>query len=221
MSEQKLTTRRDILAYGGAGLVAAGTGLIGSAGPAAAQQVKYRPEQLLAKTALPDIWVGKADAPVSIIEYAALTCSHCGAFHNGTYKELKAKYVDTGKVRIALREFPLHVLGIAGFMLARCEGPERRTAIVDLLFSKQQEWLSSKKPFDTLVKMSKQAGISQENFEKCLKNKELYGKVEAMRTDASNKFKVKSTPTFFVNGVMVVGGRSLTEFENVLKPMLK
>ncbi|MGE3247009.1 MAG: DsbA family protein [Beijerinckiaceae bacterium] len=211
------TTRRSVLTYGGAALTALAAGLP-AIGPANAQNVSVA--DLLAKQALEDVFIGKPDAPVTIIEYAALTCSHCGAFHRGTLKELKSRYIETGKVRLALREFPLHALGAAGFMLARCAGPERRTAIVDFIFSKLEEWLSSKKPFEALQGYAKQAGITPEAFEKCLNDKELYKKIETVRNTASSKFGVTSTPTFFVNGTKLSGDLPIADFAKVIDPLL-
>ena len=93
-------------------------------------------EKLMASQALPDIVLGSKDAPVTVVEYASMTCPHCARFHQNTYPTLKSKYIDTGKVRFILREFPLDPLAAAGFMLARCAGSdEKRTAMIDLLFN--------------------------------------------------------------------------------------
>ena len=126
--------------------------------PALAQNVS--PDELAAPGPLGDVALGPADAKVTIVEYASLTCSHCAAFHKDTWPELKKRYVDTGQVRFILREFPLDPLATAGFMLARCDGEAKYYPIVDLLFAQQSVWAFSKKPLDALQQMMRQAGFS-------------------------------------------------------------
>ncbi len=207
-------TRREALAGGGAIAMAA---MLPSL---AVAQEKVAVSDLMAPNALPDVWLGKADAPVTIVEYASMTCSHCAAFHNGTFKELKTKYIDTGKVRFTLREFPFDPLAMAGFMVARCEGPEKREAMIELLFAHQREWVNDK-PLEGLTTLIKQAGMSEEAFKKCLDDKEMYDKIGQIRDRGSQKFSVSSTPTFFVNGVKISGNQPLAEFEKIMAPMLK
>ena len=143
---------------------------------------------------------GPADAKVTIVEYASLTCSHCAAFHNDTYPSSRSATSTPGKVRYILREFPLDPLATAGFMLARCDGEAKYYPIVDLLFAQQRTWAFSDKPLDALQQMMRQAGFSQEKFEGCLQDQKLYDAVNAVRNRAANDFKVSSTPTFFING---------------------
>jgi protein-disulfide isomerase len=178
--------------------------------------------ELMAPGALPDVVQGSKDAPVTIIEYASMTCTHCARFHAETYPTLKSKYIDTGKVKFILREFPLDPLATAGFMLARAGGTdERRIALVDLLFDKQQQWAFVDKPIEALAELVKQAGVSQQLFEDTLKNKDLYDKVNQVRDRASEKFGVDATPTFFVNGKKVSGEMSVAELEKLLDPLIK
>lgn len=177
-------------------------------------------DQLMAEDALPDIALGKSDAPVTIVEYASMTCSHCAAFHVTTYPELTRKYIDTGKVRFILREFPLDPLATAGFMLARCAGDDKRTAIVDLLFTQQKAWAFSDKPVESLANLVKQAGITQERFEACLKDQDLYEKINKVRARASEKFGVKATPTFFINGKKENGEMSIEAMDKLIQPLL-
>lgn len=169
---------------------------------------------------LGDVALGPVDAKVTIIEYASLTCSHCAAFHKDTYPELKKRYIDTGKVRFILREFPLDPLATAGFMLARCEGEAKYYPITDLLFAQQKAWAFSDKPLDALQNMMRQAGFSQEKFETCLKDQRLYDAVNAVKQRAAEKFKVNSTPTFFINGQRHPGNLSIQQIEKIITPML-
>ena len=123
-----------------AALCVVGVALAVGAGMPASAQTIVPMDQLMAPGALPDSMQGSASAPVVIIEYASMTCPHCAAFHAETWPKLKAKYVDAGKVKFALREFPLDPLATAAFMLARCAGPEKRDALVDLLYGQQKNW---------------------------------------------------------------------------------
>ena len=117
-----------------------------------------------------------------------------------TWPELKKRYIDTGKVRFILREFPLDPLATAGFMLARCDGDDKYYPIIDLLFDQQRNWAFTDKPLDALQQMVKQAGFPQEKFEACLQDQKLYDAVNAVKNAGRRQFKVDSTPTFFING---------------------
>ena len=168
---------------------------------------------------LGDVWMGNPDAKVSVIEYASLTCGHCANFHKDTWPALKAKYIDTGKVRFVLREFPLDPLAMAGFMLARCNGNDKYNPMVDLLFAQQRNWAFTDKPVDALSALVKQAGFTQESFEACLKRQDLYDAINQVK-EGGNKAGVDSTPTFFINGQKRSGALSMAEFEKILDPLL-
>lgn len=187
---------------------------------AAFAQSRVSVSELLAASALPDVWLGDEKAPVTVVEYASMTCSHCAAFHNGTFKELKSKYIDAGKVRFTVREFPFDPLSMAGFMLARCQGPEKREAMIDLLFAQQNAWVNDK-PLEGLTRLTRQAGMSEDAFKACLDDKALYEKIGEVRDRGQKQFRVSSTPTFFINGVMIQGNQSLAEFEKVMAEFLK
>jgi protein-disulfide isomerase len=173
---------------------------------------------LNAEQALPDIAEGKADAPATIIEYASMTCSHCAAFHKDVWPALKAKYIDTGKAKLILREFPLDPLATGAFMLARCAGPDKRDAVVDRLFDHQADWAFAANPLFKLKEQLIAAGMPEADFEACLKNQRLFDQVKAMRDAAASKLDITSTPTFFVNGQRLSGGHSLETFDKILSP---
>ena len=178
---------------------------------------------LLEPGPLGDVWLGPADAKCTIIEYASLTCSHCAHFHKDTYPVLKERYIDTGKVRFTLREFPLDPLSTAAFMLARCDGNEKYYPISDLLFDQQQNWAFVRKPqspVDALEQLVRQAGFSKEKFEACLKDQKTYGAINAVKTRGLETFKVESTPTFFINGTKYSGALSIEEMEKIIKPII-
>ncbi len=216
MSATGIVTRREAIVIGSAAAAVAAL----STGPAFAQAAGDVPlAQLLAPQALPDLWQGKEDAPVTIIEYASMTCPHCAHFHAETYPALKSKYIDTGKVRFVLREFPFDPLAVAGFMVARCLG-DKRDAMVELLFAQQKNWAYSDKPLQGLASLTKQAGMSQQSFEACLQDKTMYDNVNAV-TEAGKKFGVDATPTFFINGKKVSGDMSPDELAKNIDPLIK
>jgi protein-disulfide isomerase len=177
-------------------------------------------DELMAPDALPDVMQGKADAPVTIIEYASMTCSHCAAFHLEVFPALKKNYIDTGKVKFALREFPLDPLATAAFMLTRVLD-DKRDAAVDLLFAQQKNWAFTDKPLDGLANVLKQAGLGQEKFEATLKDKELFDKVAKVRDRAAEKLGVSSTPTFFINGEKYTGEIGIADFDKIIAAKAK
>ncbi|HEX2509658.1 MAG TPA: DsbA family protein [Microvirga sp.] len=210
-----MMTRRQALSLLGS---VAATALLTTGLPVLAQNVS--PADLALPGPLGDIAQGPADAKVTIIEYASLTCPHCATFHRDTYPALKSRYIDTGKVRYVLREFPLDPLATAGFMLARCDGEQKYYPVVDMLFQQQRAWTSTDKPLDALRQMMRQAGFSQEKFDSCLKDQKLYDAVNAVKNRGMETFKVDSTPTFFINGQRHPGNMSIDELEKIIKPIL-
>ncbi|KQQ91527.1 disulfide bond formation protein DsbA [Aureimonas sp. Leaf324] len=176
--------------------------------------------KLMAPQALPDIIIGKADAPVTIIEYASMTCSHCRDFHSETYPKIKADYLDTGKAKLILREFPFDPRALGAFMLARCAGDDKRTAMVDVLFDQQREWAGAENASAALLKIAQLAGMTQDQFAACLKDTDLQGKVVAVQAAGQNEFGVNATPTFFVNGDKYAGALSADEMAAVIEKHL-
>jgi protein-disulfide isomerase len=169
---------------------------------------------------LGDHVLGSASAPVTIIEYASMTCPHCAHFHETTYPELKRKYIDTGKVRYIFREFPLDPLAAAGSMLARCAGKDKYYPLIETLFSQQKDWVVQK-PLEPMLGIAKQAGFTQQSFDECLANQEMLTGIEETRTRANTKLGVTSTPTFFINGKIFRGALSVEELDKQMAPYLK
>ncbi|HEY1941457.1 MAG TPA: DsbA family protein [Roseiarcus sp.] len=178
-------------------------------------------DPLTLPVALPDIVEGSPAAKVTIVEYASVTCSHCAAFHEETWPSLKKRYLDTGKVKFILREFPLDPLSAAGFMLARCAGPDKRDGLIDVMFEQQKRWAFVPKPGEQLLALVKQEGMSQTDFETCLRNQKLFDSLNKSRDLAATRLNIDATPTFFVNGLKMTGDVSIDEFDKVLKPLLK
>ncbi|MDQ2635012.1 MAG: DsbA family protein [Pseudomonadota bacterium] len=175
--------------------------------------------KLLEPGALPDKVLGKDDAPVTIVEYASMTCPHCAHFHATTLPELKTKYIDTGKARLIFREFPFDPRAEAGFMLARCSD-DNYFPMIDVLFKQQQNWASVENARDALLQISKLAGFSQESFEACLTDQKLLDDVRAVQKRGAEEFKVDSTPTFFINGNTYKGALTIAEMSAIIDGML-
>jgi protein-disulfide isomerase len=180
------------------------------------------PEELMRPGPLPDIVLGKADAPVTIVEYASMTCPHCANFSKTTFPKLKSQYIDTGKVRFVFREFPLDDLAAAAAMLARCidkDNGEKAMTVIEVLFNSQDKW-AVRNPIPPLQQIAKQAGMSEKTFDECLKDQKLYNDILAMRERASKEYQVQSTPTLFVNGKMQRGETSIDDLSKVIDPLL-
>ncbi len=164
--------------------------------------------------------LGDENAPVTIIEYASMTCGHCGSFHNNTMPTLKEKYIDTGKAKLLFREFPGDPRAAAAFMLARCAPEDRYFPLIDLLFKQQAVWVQSTNVVDDLFKISKLAGFTQEAFDACLKNQELLDNVIAVKNKAVEDFGVGATPTFFINGTKYEGNLPVKEMSEIIDALL-
>jgi protein-disulfide isomerase len=175
-------------------------------------------EELMKAGPLGEVAQGSAEAPVTVIEYASMTCSHCAHFAVTVYPELKSRYIDTGKVRYILREFPLDPLAAAGFMLARCAGDAKYFDIVDLLFHQQADWAFVKKPLPALLNLAKQAGFTQQSFDECLANQKVLDGIDWVRQRGAEKFGVNSTPTFFINGKIQRGAMPIDELAKLIDP---
>jgi protein-disulfide isomerase len=164
--------------------------------------------------------MGDDKAPVTIIEYASMTCPHCAHFALNTFPDIKSKYIDTGKVRFIFREFPFDPVAAGAFMLARCAGKDKFFPLVDLLFRTQQTW-AVEKPLEPLLATVKQAGFTEESFKACLANQKVLDGVEWVRNRAADKFKVDSTPTFFINGQVYKGAMSFEDMQKIIDPLVK
>ena len=172
---------------------------------------------------LPDMALGPANATVTITEFASMTCPHCAAFTEKVFPKIKSEYIDTGKIRFVFREFPLDIKAAAGSMLARCIAKDdsgKYFAVIDMLFRQQNEWVL-KNTTETLTRIGKQAGLSQQQVEDCLKDQPLLDKIAADQKYANEVLKVNSTPTFFINGEMIKGDQTFEEFDKRIKSLLK
>jgi len=170
--------------------------------------------------ALSEKVMGAEDAPITIVEYASLTCPHCAAFHAEVLPQLKSKYIETGKAKLIYRDFPLDKYALTASMLARCAGNDRFFAFLDVLFRKQPVWTSERNPIPALQRIAKFGGIGAEDFKQCLNNKVLEEGILDMRLQAEKKYKISSTPTLYINGKKYKGKHSFEALDETLRKLL-
>ena len=169
---------------------------------------------------LGEIVLGQADAPVTIVEYSSLTCPHCGAFHRETLPELTEKYIDKGLVKIYFRHFPFDPYATASAMLAHCVSPAAQVSFLDILYTRQQQWIQAEQPMSALQAIAQQVGLSESNFVACLKDQNRLDGIRNIQSRAAEELGVRSTPTFFINGDKLEGNQPLAAFEEILRPFL-
>ncbi len=160
--------------------------------------------QAATETEVIEMWLGSDDAIVEVREYASMTCPHCARFHENVYPDLKADYIDTGKIRFVFREVYFDRSGLWAAMLARCAGPTRYFGVIDLLFERQDDWSRQSDPVkvtEQLFRIGRVAGMSDETIRACMTDRDLaLAMVE--RSDAERQVdNVNSTPTLVINGV--------------------
>ena len=215
----KFTRRETLPIFGAAGVTAAGAfgglnGIFGS-NPANAEDLST----LMDPGPLGEHIIGDPEAPVTIIEYASMTCPHCRAFHVNTLPVIKEKYIDTGIAKLYFREFPFDPAAAAAFMLAECAGEEKYFSMIDVLYEKQSTW-SRGKVVDELFKIAKLAGFTQESFNACLKNQQLLDNVLSIQKKAAEDYGVDATPTFFINGTKYSGNMSAEDMGKVIDALV-
>jgi len=163
--------------------------------------------------------LGNPEAPITIVEYASLTCPHCAHFANDVLPEIKRTWIDTGKAKLVLRDFPLDEPALRAAMIARCAPPDRYYAFAETFFAAQEKWARNSDYREALARLAKLGGMGREEFDACLKNTELENKIVGERLKASQELQVNSTPSFFVNGSKLAGAPTVEEFEKVLSSL--
>lgn len=212
--------RRTLLMTAGAGALAAtmpATAFAQSA-PAAAGTVNM--DKLLEPGPMPEMTKGDENAPVTVVEYASMTCGFCAAFHNDTFPAIDEQYVKTGKVRFVVREFPFDPRSTAAFMLTRCAPNEAYFPMMDVLFKQQRTWAFGDNARIPLENIAKLAGFTQESFEACLTDQKLLDDVTAVKNRGQTEFGVDATPTFFIDGKRYSGALTLEQFAAIVDPLL-
>lgn len=170
--------------------------------------------------ALTDMVLGRPDAPVTVIEYASMTCPHCAEFHQESLPGLKSEYIDTGKVRFIYRDFPLDGWALRAAMIARCAGPDRFFAFADVIYRQQKMWTKPPDPLKGLEQLARLGGMSSEQVKACLENKPVETYVIESRMQGEREFKVSGTPTLVVNGKVHRGVETLAKLKEIIDPLL-
>ena len=183
------------------------------AGAAGAAELTYKIDHVM----------GKADAPITIIEYASTTCGHCATFHKTTLPKLKADWIDPGRAKLIYRDFPTgpQGLSVGASMIAHCANPERYYGLLGLIMEHQEKWMGSKTPLVELKKLAKLAGLGEDMVDACLKRQDLADAIKDRAKDANEKLGVDSTPSFIINGKLMVGAQSFEELDKALKAAQK
>lgn len=150
-----------------------------------------------------DIVLGEADAPVTLVEYASMSCPHCAAFHLKVLPEIKKNYIDTGKAKLTLRQFPLNITALQAGKLALCSGEERYYPFVQALFETQSKWAFVTDYVGALKTIAKVGGVSTNVFERCMEDEALEERLLTLRQQGAEIMKVQSTPSIFVNGELI------------------
>jgi protein-disulfide isomerase len=191
-----------------------------STGPAPTQAATAPDKAGLLGVLPSDHVLGDPKAPITLIEYASFTCPHCAHFNNQMLPELKKKWVDTGKVRMIYRDFPLDQIATKAAQLAECSGKDRYFAVVDMIFQTQANWATATDPIAELSKGLRIAGIGDNEVKACLANDAvLNGVLADLRTGES--LGVNSTPTLFINGEQFKGARSVQELDAAFAKLAK
>ena len=171
---------------------------------------------------------GKADAPVTIVEYASLTCPHCAAFNMDVVPQLAREYIDTGKAKLIFREYPLNEVDRMASAVARCFSGDEYFSFIDLLFANQMNWI---KDFDGngmtrgdilegLTQMAGQAGMPGERVEACAFDQKMAALIDANWNEGRTRYNVTATPTFIINGTRHAGGMSYEQLKQVIDPLV-
>ena len=169
-----------------------------------------------------DFYIGEENAPITIIEYASMSCSHCADFHNDTLEELKKEFIDTGKVKFIFRDFPFNYPALAGSMILRCVPEDIRYEYMNGLYKLQNNWVSrdQTKTRSELYKIMQSGGMQQDDFDACLSNVDLENQLLEGVMEAQREYKIGSTPSFIVNGVLYSGNKNIKEFRQIIDKIL-
>lgn len=162
-----------------------------------------------------DYVLGKEDAAVTMLEFASFTCSHCATFTNAVLPQIEKAYVDTGKVKIVFRQFPLNGLDLQAGMMARCASRDQYFNIAKVLFQTQQNWSMADDPIAALAKIGGMVGLPKDKFDACLKDNTVADTIIKLRQDAQAIYNVNATPTFVIEGKKIEGEASFETFRGI------
>lgn len=189
-------------------------------GPAPVAAVSAPNKAALESVQPGDHVLGDPKAPITVIEYASLTCSHCAHFHTQILPEIKKKWIDTGKVKLIYRDFPLDQIAAKAAQIAECAGNDRYFGVVDLIFRSQPQWATAADPLTELAKPLRIAGLGENEIKACLAN-EAIGNGVIKDYQGGEAMGVNSTPTLFINGQLYRGSRTVEELDGVFAKLAK
>jgi len=191
-----------------------------AAGPTPVAAAATADKAVLGNVMPGDHVLGSPNAPITVIEYASLTCSHCAHFHTQILPEIKKKWIDTGKVKLVYRDFPLDQVAVRAAQIAECAGNDKYFGVLDIIFRGQPQWATASDPLAEIAKPLRIAGMGENEIKACLAN-------DAMSNAVLNDYKsgealgVNSTPTLFINGQLYRGSRSVDELDGVFGKLAK
>ncbi len=209
-----MTNRREFILLAGAGAALAACG-------DRANGAGDRPNGEVAS----DRAIGSPGAPVTIIEYASVMCPHCQTFHVNTWPDVKAKYVETGKVRFIFRELPTQPadLAMAGFLLARCAPEDKYFDVLDVLFRQRGQILQAAatgNAREVYLRIARSANVTEAQFDACMRDDEEIKRIQKVGEDGDRLYNVSVTPTFVINGKTYEGAMAIDDFDRILQPLL-
>jgi len=169
-----------------------------------------------------DFIIGDENAPITIIEYASLSCSHCADFHINKLPELIKEFVDTGKARIVFRDFPFNYPALLGSMVLRCVPEDIRYEYSNALYRLQSKWVvrENAKTTQELYKIMQSGGMTKDRFNECIDNVDLENEILHGVMTAQSEFNIKSTPSFLINGILIEGNKSIKDFRQIIDKIL-
>lgn len=191
----------------------------GAAGPTPPiDKATYVPPraELMAPGPLGERVLGKPNAPVTVIEYVSLTCPHCANFHKTVFPLVKKKYIDTGKVRFIVREFPIGRPSGNAAIANRCAPEDKYFYLLGQFLSRQREWVSQDVRPNAIYAVAKSSGMTRETFDKCLSNQNIIDGLTEVK-QRGRKFGVIGTPTFFINGRKAQGVVTFEEIKAMIE----
>ncbi len=194
-------------------LAAAFALLVLAAVPAGASEPVPAPE------AYPERVLGKADAPITMVEYSSLTCPHCAQFHTTVLPQIKKDFIDTGKVKLIYRDFPLDRLALGAAVVARCVPEGSFFPMLDMLYKGQEQWARSSNPLEAIQGYGRLAGLTPDAMDACFKNQPLVDAIQQVRENANKAHNITSTPSFVINGTLHSGAQGYDYFAKVFNDL--
>jgi len=169
---------------------------------------------------LPEMAFGRADAPVTIVQYASLTCPYCRRFHKETFPRLRKEFIDTGKVRYILREFPIGKASGAATIALRCAKPQKYLELYGKFLEQQPSWVSQEVRLDPIFKVASQVGMTRQQFDACRENQSMIDGLKWVK-ERGRKLGVIGTPNFFVGSELVKKVLTIEEIRAMVEPLIK